>query len=209
MVSCLAIVGPVITRETFKIDPNVLKQAETKFGKRAADRLVDWENLIRTDNSPTDMAKLEKANRFFNEQIQFVNDIDLYKMNDYWATPIEFLCRRAGDCEDFAIAKYFTLKAMGMPEDKLNIQYVKALQYNMAHMVLTYLKTPAAEPLVLDNLIDTIEPASKRTDLLPVFSFNGTGLWLAKQRGRGKLAGSSSRLKSWGDLQKRMAENKL
>lgn len=205
----LAIVGPAITIEKFHLNRNVLEKAKTKYGKDAAERLVAWENLIRQDNSSSDLAKLKKVNQFFNERIQFVNDIDLWGMKDYWATPIEFLCRRAGDCEDFAIAKYFTLKAMGITDKKLNIQYVKALQYNMAHMVLTYFSTPDAEPLVLDNLIDSIEPASKRTDLLPVFSFNGTGLWLAKQRGRGKMAGSSSRVKAWGDLQERMAQNKL
>jgi predicted transglutaminase-like cysteine proteinase len=187
----------------------VLKKAETKYGKDAVERLVAWENLIRQDNSSSDSAKLKKTNQFFNERIQFVDDIDLWGKKDYWATPIEFLCRRAGDCEDFAIAKYFTLKAMGMPDKKLNIQYVKALRYNIAHMVLTYFSSPGAEPLVLDNLVDTIDPASKRTDLLPVFSFNGTSLWLAKRRGRGKLAGSSSRLKAWGNLQERMAQNKL
>ncbi|MFC1895924.1 transglutaminase-like cysteine peptidase [Thermodesulfobacteriota bacterium] len=209
IIAGLAIVGPVITKENFRINQEVLKRAENKYGKDAAERLLAWENLIRQGNSSSDLAKLQKTNQFFNERIQFVDDIDLWMVNDYWATPIEFLCKRAGDCEDFAIAKYFTLKAMGMPEKKLNIQYVKALQYNVAHMVLTYFSSPGAEPLVLDNLVDSIDPASKRIDLLPVFSFNGTGLWLAKQRGRGKLAGSSSRLKSWGNLLERMSQNKL
>ena len=119
------------------------------------------------------------------------------------------LARCAGDCEDFAIAKFFTLKAMGVDEDKLNITYVKALQYNVHHMVLTYYSEPGAVPLVLDNLIDSIAPATKRPDLMPIFTFNGTGLWLAKQRGKGKLAGSSSKLKAWGDLLQRMEGNEL
>jgi predicted transglutaminase-like cysteine proteinase len=138
-----------------------------------------------------------------------VDDIRHWGEKDYWATPIEFLASHGGDCEDFSIAKYFTLKAMGMSEEKLNLTYVKALQYNMHHMVLTYYRTPGAEPLVLDNLVETIKPASQRTDLMPIFSFNGTGLWLAKQRGRGKLAGSSSRVKRWRDLLEKMAQNKL
>ena len=68
---------------------------------------------------------------------------------------------------------------------------------------------PDAEPLVLDNLVDTISPASRRTDLLPVFSFNGSGLWTAKQRGKGIFAGGSDRLKAWKDLRQKMTENKL
>ena len=76
-------------------------------------------------------------------------------------------------------------------------------------MVLTYYSEPDAEPLVLDNLIDSIHPSSKRTDLLPIFSFNGTGLWTAKQRGLGKLAGNSSRIRLWQDLLQKMSENRL
>ena len=71
-------------------------------------------------------------------------------------------------------------------------------------MVLTYYSTPSAEPLILDNLKETIQLASKRTDLLPVYTFNGDGLWLAKERGKGKFVGGSDRLKRWNDLKSRM-----
>ncbi|HDR16065.1 MAG TPA: sulfate adenylyltransferase [Desulfobacteraceae bacterium] len=179
------------------------------YGGDSVDRLLQWQELIHRNDSSTNHEKLEKVNSFFNGLIEFVDDIDLYGVRDYWATPIEFLARGAGDCEDFAIAKFFTLKMMGVKEDKLNITYVKALSYNIHHMVLTYYEEPGAEPLVLDNLVDSIEPAGNRPDLLPIFSFNGTGLWLAKERGRGKSAGSSSRLKAWRDLLQRMAKDGL
>jgi predicted transglutaminase-like cysteine proteinase len=196
--------------DNFRINRELLKQAEAKYGKDAATRLLAWEDMIRKDNSTSDREKLEKVNKFFNSRIRFVNDIDLWGVPDYWATPFETLCRNAGDCEDFAIAKFFTLRAIGMAEEKLNIMYVKALQYGIAHMVLAYYNSPGAEPLILDNLIDGIAPASKRPDLLPVFGFNGSGLWTAKQRSQGKLAGTSSdRLKPWQDLQKKMSGNKL
>lgn len=205
----LIIAVPVITETIFHFDKEFLKKAEEKCGREAPARFTAWEDLIHKDRSPSDREKLAKVNHFFNSRIQFVSDIDLWGVQDYWATPIEFLCKRAGDCEDFAIAKYFTLKAMGVAEEKLNITYVKAIQYNIAHMVLTYYSEPGAEPLVLDNLIDSIDPASKRTDLMPVFSFNGAGLWTAKQRGQGKSAGSTDRLKPWQGLLQRMSENKL
>jgi len=205
----LVIAGPVLTELVFHFDKEFLKKAEEKCGKEAPARFSTWEDLIYQDKSPPDREKLEKVNHFFNSRIEFVSDIDLWGVQDYWATPIEFLCKKAGDCEDFAIAKFFTLKAMGVAEEKLNITYVKALQYNIAHMVLTYYSEPGAEPLVLDNLVDSINPASKRTDLLPVFSFNGAGLWTAKERGKGKLAGSSDRLKPWQNLLQKMSENKL
>jgi len=208
ILAVLAIAGPVITRGSFHIDRNILEQAEKKYGTDARARLIAWEDLIREDTSSSDLEKLEKVNRFHN-QMTFVDDMRHWGQEDYWATPIEFLASHGGDCEDFSIAKYFTLKAMGVNEEKLNLTYVKALQYNMHHMVMTYYSTPGAEPLVLDNLVESIKPASQRTDLMPIFSFNGTGLWLAKQRGRGKLAGSSSRVKRWRDLLEKMEQNKL
>ena len=73
-------------------------------------------------------------------------------------------------------------------------------------MVLTYYATKRSVPLVLDNLISEIKPATQRPDLIPVYSFNGTGLWLAKSRGEGERVGNASRLSLWQDLEKRMQE---
>jgi predicted transglutaminase-like cysteine proteinase len=208
VVSFLVLIASIIHGQNFHLDTELLNKAENKYGESARLRLEAWESLIVSDNSQTDLEKLEKVNNFFN-QMEFVDDIVHWKEKDYWATPIEFLGTQGGDCEDFTIAKYFTLKAMGISEEKLNLTYVKALTYNVHHMVLTYFSDPGSEPLVLDNIVTEIRPASKRRDLLPIYSFNGTGLWLAKQRGRGKLAGSSSRLQRWQDLIQRMSEDNL
>jgi predicted transglutaminase-like cysteine proteinase len=201
-------IAPIITGKDFQLNPEILNKAELKYGKDARSLLVAWEEIIIQDTSQTDLEKLERVNDFFN-QMEFVDDTIHWGKKDYWATPIEFLGTQGGDCEDFSIAKYFTLKAMGIEEENLNLTYVKALNYNVHHMVLTYYSAPGAEPLVLDNLVGEIKPASQRTDLIPIYSFNGTGLWLAKQRGRGKLAGSSSRLQRWQDLIQRMSEDNL
>ena len=206
--SLLIGIAPILSGEIFHLGPELLNKAESKYGKEARTLLVTWENVITQDANQTDLQKLTRANDFLN-QMEFVDDIVHWGVNDYWATPIEFLGTQGGDCEDFSIAKYFTLKAMGVDEEKLNLMYVKALDYNVHHMVLIYLSSPGAEPLVLDNLIGEIRPASQRKDLLPIYSFNGIGLWLAKQRGRGKLAGSSSRLQRWQDLMQRMSEDNL
>ncbi len=204
----LVVTGSVLTKEKFHIDEKVLQKAQAKYGQEAMMRLVSWENLLKHDGG-TDKEKLERINSFFNKKIVFVNDTDIYGVKDYWATPVEFLSRGAGDCEDFAIAKYFSLKIMGVSEEKLRIAYVKALQQNIFHMVMLYYSDPAAEPLILDNLVDSIRPASERRDLLPIFTFNGAGLWLAQDRGRGKLAGKSSRLTAWNDLLQRMAGTEI
>ncbi len=119
---------------------------------------------------------------------------------------MEALGKGKADCEDYSIAKYFTLRELGVPDDKLRIMYVKALELNEAHMVLTYYPDPGAVPLVLDNLNRRILSASKRADLAPVYSFNGEGLWLAKNLGKGKRLGSSGRINRWEDLKERMAK---
>ena len=204
----LALIVPISKGKNFHLDTELLNKAEQKYGKSARSRLTAWEDLIVSDNSQTDLEKLEKVNQFFN-MMEFVDDIDHWRVKDYWATPIEFIGTQGGDCEDFTIAKYFTLKAMGIKDEKLNITYVKAITYNVHHMVLAYYSSPGSEPLILDNIVKDIHPASKRTDLLPIYSFNGTGMWLAKQRGKGKLAGSSSRLQRWQDLVQRMSEDNL
>ncbi|MDV5861875.1 transglutaminase-like cysteine peptidase [Pseudomonas mendocina] len=158
----------------------ILKNAESRYGNlgQAQARILDWEALIKSSAALPELDKLNEVNRFFNRKVRFVDDIQLWRENDYWATPVEMLIKGAGDCEDYSIAKYFTLRRLGIPGEKLRITYVKALNYNQAHMVLTYYASPSAEPLVLDNLINDIRPASQRKDLLPVYAFNAEGLYL-------------------------------
>jgi len=188
------------------ISDEVIDKIRVEYGSDAVSRVQQWRQLISESGDLTDRKKLKKVNDFFNQQVEFVSDSFLWGKEDYWATPLEFLAKGAGDCEDYSIAKYFTLRQLGVSDEKLRITYVKALELNQAHMVLTYFTTPRSVPLVLDNLIPVIKPALKRKDLLPVYSFNGSGLWLAKSRGNGKRVGGSSRLSLWGELKRRMKE---
>ncbi len=172
-------------------------------------RAIAWRKLLITVKQvKDDKKKLTLINDFFNQKIDFVNDIDHWQKKDYWATPLEFVASGAGDCEDFAIAKYFSLLATGVAEEKLRITYVKAIKQKQAHMVLTYFATPQAIPLVLDNLIPQIKKATKRKDLIPVYSFNGSGLWLAKLKGSGQRVGNSKRLSLWQNLKLKIDNGK-
>lgn len=191
------------SKVVFTLPQKLLSEVENEYGEYAKRRLVAWQNLIQEGGGLTEQEKLTRVNNFFN-RIQFVDDIVHWKKKDYWATPVELLATNGGDCEDFSLAKYFTLKALGVAESKLNLTYVKAVRYNQAHMVVTYYEQPDSVPLILDNLVPEILPATKRKDLVPVYSFNGSGLWLAKSRGKGQKVGSSEKLKRWTDLQKRM-----
>ena len=181
----------------------ILQKAEQRYGNLglAKGRIEAWDELINSNLGKTDSELLQTTNRFFNRQLRFVDDSQNWRQNDYWASPIEALVKGAGDCEDYAIAKYFTLRRLGVPADKLRITYVKALRYNQAHMVLTYYASPGAEPLVLDNLIGEIRPASQRKDLLPVYAFNAEGLYLPGQTGK---KSDTKKLSRWQDLLKKM-----
>jgi len=127
----------------------VLKKVETKYGGQAKKRVEALNGLMLSLQTSQESEKLERVNAFFN-QMQFVSDEVLWKQKDYWATRMEFIGKGAGDCEDFVIAKYFTLKQLGIPTDKLFFTYVKAVKFQQAHMVLTYFETPTSVPLVLD-----------------------------------------------------------
>jgi predicted transglutaminase-like cysteine proteinase len=193
------------------ISDELLAKIEQQYNRFARQRVEGWRELVENpaNHALPEKEKLQLVNAFFNANVQFIDDIDLWKKKDYWATPLEMLAIGAGDCEDYSIAKYFTLKELGVDEDKLRITYVKAIEINQAHMVLTYFETKRSVPLVLDNLITDIKPASRRSDLVPVYSFNGTGLWLAKSRGEGQRVGESSKLSLWNDLNRRMETQAL
>lgn len=183
----------------------ISRRAQALYGPlgEGQKRIDDWHQMLATHPSNSELEQLDGVNRFFNQRMRYVEDIDLWHQVDYWETPIEALWKGAGDCEDYAIAKYFSLRHLGVASDKLRITYVKALRLNRAHMVLTYYARPDAMPLVLDSLTDSIQPASQRTDLLPVYSFNAEGLWLPGTKGNQKVS-DTKRLSRWQDLLKKM-----
>ncbi len=193
----------LVVAEGVAIGPEVIRAVQNKYGASAAQRVYEWQRLMSENKGRSEQEKLRMVNDFFN-RLRFSSDIELWGKVDYWATPIEAMGKGAADCEDYSIAKYFTLKELGVPDSKMRIMYVKALRLDQAHMVLTYYPKPGAVPLVLDNLDKRILSANRRTDLAPVYSFNGDGLWLAKSRGAGQRVGTSKRINLWQDLKARM-----
>ncbi|MGC1174448.1 transglutaminase-like cysteine peptidase [Polaromonas sp.] len=183
---------------------NVLSQ---RFGPVAQESFRDWRKLLQENADQTAPAKLKQVNDFFNRRVRFRDDPLVWGQSDYWATPMETLGKGAGDCEDFAIAKYFTLLLLNVPDEKLRLIYVQARlgginsSITQAHMVLAFYPSPEAEPLLLDNLINDLQPASRRPDLNPVFSFNSQGLWQGATGAQG-AAGPAS-LSRWQELLRR------
>ena len=179
--------------------------AQERYGARAAETVAAWRRLIEESRDLPELDKLNKVNTFFNRRILFQDDIVVWQQADYWASPLEFMGRGSGDCEDFSIAKYTTLQILGVGNDKLRMVYVRAKigsTASVAHMVLGYYPQPTAEPLILDNLISSVRPASMRPDLVPVFSFNSDGLWVGGATA--SSADPTARLSRWRDVLERM-----
>ncbi|MDE2441310.1 MAG: transglutaminase-like cysteine peptidase [Betaproteobacteria bacterium] len=176
----------------------------SRFGQERVALLREWQHVVSDGRNLSENDKLKRVNDFFNRRIAFDDDISIWGQSDYWATPIELIGQGRGDCEDYSIAKYYSLLELGIPINKLRLVYVKAAQNSLgttiqiAHMVLAYYPTPTADPIILDNLNPNLVPASQRRDLLPIFSFNGAGLWM----GTGNTS-SKSNLSRWQDLQAR------
>lgn len=181
------------------------QQLIARFGPARQPLLHDWQALLETARKLPEAEKLKRLNDFFNRNIVFGEDITIWGQSDYWATPLETIGRGQGDCEDFAIVKYYSLRQVGVPVSKMRLIYVKAKQggSQRAHMVLAYYASPATEPLVLDNLDPTIKPASKRPDLTPVFSFNSQGIYAGVSGKASASAGGTGKLSRWEDLMRR------
>ncbi|WP_235835063.1 transglutaminase-like cysteine peptidase [Piscinibacter terrae] len=184
-------------------DADRMLAAAAKQGPRALAGAKALQAVMHGAADLDDAGKLDALNQFFNRRILSREDIDVWGQVDYWASPMEMMEKGAGDCEDYAIAKYFSLVALGMPVQKLRLVYVRAQIGGaggtvQAHMVLAYYSAPNAEPLILDSLISEVRPASRRPDLSPVFSFNSEGLW----QGVGSQAAGdpSARLSRWREV---------
>jgi predicted transglutaminase-like cysteine proteinase len=189
---------------------NLLNAIGRRWGQSAIPRLLAWKEFIH-DEKPTAQGQwsplkepainaLKNTNRFFN-RIPYQTDQAHWGVADYWATPIEMLASNAGDCEDYAAAKYFSLRDLGTPVGQLRMVYVRAIKINEAHMVLAWYPTPEAEPMILDILTGDIKPASQRTDLEPVYSFNDDDIWA----GDTQKKGGASQIRFWKDLKEKMA----
>jgi predicted transglutaminase-like cysteine proteinase len=186
LVNLVAVIVAAETATRFFVPEKQIENFRKKYGTQAVRRLnsllIAMEELI---NLP-EVEIIIGVNRFFN-QLEYRSDMSTWHKKDYWASRLEFLGKGQGDCEDFAVAKFLTLKQLGVPQEKLFLTYVKAIGYpEAAHLVVAYYKKPGTVPFILDNYNKRILPASQRPDLVPVYSFTASDLYLQKQHGLGK-----------------------
>lgn len=202
---------------TTQVTQNLIAAYVKQFGGAARQRLESWVAFGRSQKGTPGVARLLEStagpdiealklvNGFFN-RVPWLTDLAHWGVEDYWATPAEMSASNGGDCEDFSIAKYFLLKELGVPIERLRVTYVKALKINQAHMVLAYYASPGADPLILDNLENEVRPASQRSDLVPVYSFNDDDVVIVRDARKA----SSMQIRAWRDLiEKLQTESRL
>lgn len=119
-----------------------------------------------------DMAR--QVNKLMNKK-KYIIDSKNWGKSDYWATPVEFM-NRGGDCEDFAIAKYVALRALGVPENRMRIAIVQDQIKNMPHAILIVYSEKGI--VILDNQIKEMRKAQSIKHYKPIFSINRTAWWL-------------------------------
>lgn len=202
----LGVVLAGAARAAFELE-RMRQTALQRYGAAAAESVDGWRAAMAGWRELPEVEQLQRVNEFFNRRIRFAEDPVVWGQPDYWATPLETLARGSGDCEDFVFAKYFSLRELGVPDSRLRMTYVRARiggpasSVSQAHMVLGYYAEQGGMPLVLDNLLSSIKPASARPDLAPVFSFNMQGVFVGSSE---QASSPVDRVSRWRELLLRM-----
>lgn len=134
---------------------------------------TDWGRFLVSLAGKSREAQLEAVNRYVN-MAPYLPDLLNYGARDHWATPVE-LFARGGDCEDYAIAKFVALRALGFANSRLRLVVVQDLKRRRPHAVLAVDVDDRA--LVLDNQLPWIVPAEALAHYRPFYSVNEDNLW--------------------------------
>lgn len=190
--------------------------------KNGNQRLHEWQLFIQNNRGKPSRELVALVNAYFN-RLSFIEDVNLWRQDDYWATPYEVLREGAGDCEDHAIAKYFTLRSLGIPNEQLQIAFVRVKRKvtdnnetianlkSGEHMVLLYIPPRVGsqddnQALVLDNLSDRIVTISDSIDYELGYSFNSEKVWVWKDNTQAIVYGGPGIIENWRKLQERYAK---
>jgi predicted transglutaminase-like cysteine proteinase len=139
--------------------------------------LQEWRQLLKDVAALDPQAQLEAVNTFMN-RAPYVTDPVNYGVPDYWATPLQFLSKD-GDCEDYAIAKWETLRQLGFQNEQMRIVVVDDLNLRVPHAILVVYMGGRA--YVLDNQISRVIPAEIINHYKPIYSINEQAWWLHRR----------------------------
>jgi predicted transglutaminase-like cysteine proteinase len=134
----------------------------------------EWKRTIERLRNKNKAAQVREINEFANNW-DYITDPVNWGQEDYWATPGEFF-RKAGDCEDYAIVKFMSLRALGFSNDELRLAVVDDLNLDVPHSVT--LVELYGRVMLLDNQIKRVVPAKTVRHYKPVFAANEDAWWL-------------------------------
>ena len=200
-----------IESNAMSADESALKRRLPSTSKlntiQARSRIKHWQAFVEGVRHKSNSDKIQSVNAYFNT-MRYVEDENLWQESDYWSTPLQMLAAGAGDCEDFAIGKYYTLKMLGISEDQLRITYVWNYDdqsgQRQPHMILTYTDSKNSAPLVLDIINNDIRPLIQHKEMEPVYGLNSEGLWFVGEDAREIAAGTPDQMPQWRKLIKEM-----
>ena len=182
-----------------------LKLIKYKSGYIAKNRVVDYSLTMRRLKKFPRRKQLVHVNRYLNQLLQKPDSLN-QDISDYWETPKEFLCIGFGDCEDYAIIKYFTLIKLGFPKNRLFLTTVYVKSSGTYHMVVSYFEYFLKPPLILDNLSFRILNTKERDDLVIGKFINHQGVFKLNQKNQ--LIWIANSYKKHQDLLKRISKEK-
>lgn len=164
----------------------IAKEQQT-YARSGSKAVKSWQAMVKANRGKAERAKLEVANGFVN-QWRYRTDSANYEVSDYWSSPAEFFSR-SGDCEDYAIAKYVTLRQMGFSADQLRLVVVQDLNQNQAHAVLAAYVD--GEVFILDNVNGKVRSQAEVTEYAPYYSVNEQARWAHAAAASAKVAAAA------------------
>jgi len=133
-----------------------------------------WQEMISDLKQKSSADKISEVNRHMNKA-PYITDMVNWGVRDYWASLKQFF-RKDGDCEDYAIAKYFSLKELGIPGENMRIVVVHDTSLNIPHAVLVVYAD--GEKWILDNQIGYVVKEKAVLHYRPLYSINEEAWWL-------------------------------
>jgi predicted transglutaminase-like cysteine proteinase len=135
--------------------------------------LSDWQKLLAEQGGDDRWSQLEAVNAWIN-RYRYVSDSRNWRTSDHWSTPLE-LMQRGGDCEDFAIAKYISLRRLGVRSEAMRVVIVRDTRRDIVHAVLVV--NVGDRPVLLDNLYNRPVFSSEIKHYVPIYSVGESGVW--------------------------------
>ena len=211
MILSIGVVSSVFAAHVFvPWEDEVFVAIGKAHGPEAEKRIRKIMDVILANHEKPVMEKLELTNDFLNN-IPWIADSDLWKREDYWATPFETLTTFGGDCEDMAIGKYAMLRLMGISDDSLGFAYVETREKER-HMVLVYKENDKSPLYVLDNQNPNVLTGPERRDLQAIYVFQNDGkLYIIGDDGKKrsvKKEFTGRRFEKWATAKERARENR-